>query len=72
MFHQGGRALYADEDFDEDTCAVIAACGKAMAAARTNDAGTAAWMGQEALRRASMQVRPLVCGVVKKPAEAGP
>jgi hypothetical protein len=65
MLHQGGRALYADEDFDEDACAVIEASGKQMAAARTGDAGTIAWIGSEAVRRAAMQLRPLVCGVVK-------
>jgi len=68
MVQQGGRALYADEDFDEDALAVIAAAGKPAAAARAGDAGTIAWMGQEAVRRAAMQVRPLVCGVVKKSA----
>jgi len=67
MLHQGGRALYADEDFDEDACAVVAASGQPIAAARTVHAGTMAWMGQEAVRRAEMQTRPRVCGVVKKP-----
>lgn len=67
MYHQGGRALYADEDFDEEMHAVIVASGKPMGSARTNDAGTLAWMGQEAVRRAEMQVRPLVCGVKRKP-----
>merc|ERR1712070_411142 len=67
MLHQGGRALYHDEVFDEDACAVIEACGKQMAAARTNDAGTMAWIGSEAVRRAAMQQRPLVCGIMKKP-----
>jgi len=66
MLHQGGRALYADEDFDEDACAVIAASGQPMAAARTVHAGTMAWMGQEAVRRAEMQTRPRVCGLVKQ------
>jgi hypothetical protein len=66
MLHQGGRALYDDEVFDEDACEVIAACGKQMAAARAGDAGTIAWIGSEAVRRAAMQQRPLVCGVVKK------
>jgi hypothetical protein len=66
MLHQGGRALYDDEVFDEDACAVIAACGKQMAAARAGDAGTMAWIGSEAVRRAAMQQRPLVSGVVKK------
>jgi hypothetical protein len=66
MLHQGGRALYDDEDFDEDASAVIAASGKQMAAARTGDAGTMAWIGTEAVRRAAMQQRPLVCGLVKR------
>jgi len=66
MLHQGGRALYDDEDFDEDACAVIAASGKQMAVARTGDAGTMAWIGAEAVRRAAMQQRPLVCGLMKK------
>merc|ERR1712070_1341925 len=65
MLHQGGRALYDDEDFDEDACAVIAASGKQMAAARTGDAGTFSFIGSEAVRRASMKQRPLVCGVKK-------
>lgn len=68
MYHQGGRALYADEDFDEDALAVIATSGKAMPAARAGDAGTMAWMGQEAVRRAAMKSRLPVCAVVKKPA----
>jgi len=66
MLHQGGRALYDDEVFDEDAREVIAACGKQMAAARAGDAGTMAWIGSEAVRRAAMQQRPLVCGVAKK------
>jgi hypothetical protein len=66
MLHQGGRALYDDEVFDADACAVIAACGKQMAAARAGDAGTMAWIGSEAVRRAAMQQRPLVCGVAQK------
>jgi len=65
MFHQGGRALYANEAFDEDACAVIAACGKKMEAAKAGDAGTMAWMGTEAVRRAQMKTRLPVCGVVK-------
>jgi len=65
MCRQGGRALYPDEEFDADASAVIAKSGKKLAAARTNDAGTMAWMGQEAVRRASLKVRPLVCGVKK-------
>jgi len=68
MYHQGGRALYADEDFDEDAIAVIAATGKAMPAARAGDAGTMAWMGDEAVRRESMKSRLPVCGVVVKKA----
>jgi hypothetical protein len=68
MLHQGGRALYKDEDFDEDVCAMIAASGKPMAAARTSDAGTMAPIGQEAVRRAAMEARVQVCGIVKKPA----
>jgi hypothetical protein len=67
MLHQGGRALYDDEDFDEDARAVIEACGKRMEAARSNEAGTMAWIGSEAVRRAAMQQRPLVCGIVKRP-----
>jgi len=66
MYHQGGRALYADEDFDEEASAVIAKSTKPMPAARTGDAGTMAWMGVEAVRRAGMQSRLPVCGVVKK------
>jgi len=66
MLHQGGRALYDDEVFDEDARAVIAACGKQMSAARAGDAGTMAWIGSEAVRRAAMQQRPLVCGVAQK------
>merc|ERR1712100_477144 len=66
MLHQGGRALYADEDFDEEASAVIAACGKSMAAARANDAGTMAWIGQEAVRRLDMRTRLPICGVKKR------
>lgn len=65
MCRQGGRALYADEEFDAEASAVIAKSGKALAAARAGDAGTMAWMGQEAVRRAAMRMRPLVCGVQK-------
>lgn len=65
MCRQGGRALYDDEEFDAEALAVIAKSGKKMQAARTNDAGTMAWMGQEAVRRSSMKTRPLVCGVKK-------
>jgi len=71
MFHQGGRALYADEDFDDEACAVVAASGQPMTAARTVHAGTIAWVGQEAVRRAAMQTRPQVCGLVKKPDSFG-
>jgi len=66
MFHQGGRALYANEVFDDEASAIIRRSGKAMAAARAGDAGTMAWLGQEAVSRANMRVRPLVCGVVQK------
>jgi len=66
MYHQGGRALYADEDFDAEASEVIAKSTKPMAAARTGDAGTMAWMGVEAVRRASLQGRLPVCGVMKK------
>jgi len=65
MLHQGGRALYDDEDFDEEARAVIEGSGKRMEAARTGDAGTMAWIGSEAVRRAAMQQRPSVCGIVK-------
>merc|ERR1719183_839340 len=57
MLHQGGRALYDDEEFDEDAIAVIQACEKPMGAARTGDSGTISWMGSEAVRRAAMQQR---------------
>jgi len=67
MLHQGGRALYADEDFDEEARAVIVTSGQSLESARTVHAGTMAWMGQEAVRRAEMQTRLQVCGVVKKP-----
>jgi len=67
MFHQGGRALYEDEAFDEEACAMIEVSGKSMADARTKEAGTMAWMGQEAVRRASMRAGPLVSGIVKIP-----
>jgi len=70
MLHQGGRALYEDEHFDEDACAVIEASGKPMPAARAGDAGTLAWIGSEAVRRAAMQQRPLVCGIKKKEQQA--
>lgn len=66
MYHQGGRALYADEDFDAEASEVIAKSTKPMAAARTGDAGTMAWMGVEAVRRAGLQARLPVCGVMKK------
>jgi len=66
MYHQGGRALYADEDFDAEASEVIAKSTKPMAAARTGDAGTMAWMGIEAVRRAGLQARLPVCGVMKK------
>lgn len=63
LVHQGGRALYADESFDEDAAQVVAALKKPMAAARAGDAGTVSWMGTEATRRAAMQRRKLVCGI---------
>lgn len=66
MFHQGGRALYEDEEFDEDACAMIKASGKSMELARKSDVGTFSWMGCEAVRRAAMQARPLVCGIQTK------
>merc|ERR1712070_596065 len=64
MLHQGGRALYDDEDFDEDARAVIEASGKTMTLARAGDAGTMAWIGLEAVRRAAMVQRSRACGVV--------
>merc|ERR1711871_542452 len=66
MLHQGGRALYADEDFDEDARAMIEASGNPMEMARKSDVGTFSWMGYEAVRRASMQARPLVSGIIRK------
>jgi len=66
IVHQGGRALYDDEDFDENATAIIHALNKPMAAARKGEAGTMAWIGSEAKRRASMRRRPLACGVIKK------
>jgi len=65
MCRQGGRALYDDEEFDAEALVVIAKSGTKMPAARTSQAGTMAWMGQEAARRAGMKTRPLVCGVKK-------
>merc|ERR1719263_296944 len=65
MCRQGGRALYHDEEFDADASVVIAKSGKKMELARKNDAGTMAWMGQEAVRRAGMKTRTMVCGVKK-------
>jgi len=66
MVHQGGRALYDDEDFDEEASALLRNLGKDPAGpARAGDAGTMAWMGQEAPRRANMKMRPLVCGFAK-------
>ena len=65
IFHQGGRALYDDEEFDEDASAVIRKLGKPMSDAR-RDAGTIAWIGHEAKRRASMKMRPLASGVIKR------
>ena len=66
ILHQGGRALYDDEEFDEDASAVIHKLGKPMSDARTRDAGTIAWIGDEAKRRASMKMRPLASGVIKR------
>ena len=66
MLHQGGRALYDDEEFDEDARAVIQNLGKPMASARKGDAGILAWLGDEAKRRGAMKVHPLACGVMKK------
>jgi len=66
MLHQGGRALYDSDVFDADASAVISACGKQMSAARAGDAGTMSWIGTEAVRRAAMKQRPLVCGIAKK------
>merc|ERR1719454_35256 len=65
MCRQGGRALYDDEEFDAEASVVIAKSGTKMPAARTSQAGTMAWMGQEAVRRAGMKMRPLVCGLKK-------
>jgi len=71
MFQQGGRALYEDEDFDEATKEIIRSLGVSMPAARKGHAGTFAWIGDEAHRRATLQVRTLVCGVVKKSHDSG-
>jgi hypothetical protein len=65
MLHQGGRALYDDEDFDENVLALLRNLGKEAGSARTGDAGTMAWMGEEAKRRANMKTRALVCGVAQ-------
>merc|ERR1712070_566629 len=66
MVHQGGRALYDDEEFDHNVLALLHNLGKDPAgSARKGDAGTMAWMGGEAKRRANMKTRPLVCGVTK-------
>lgn len=66
LCRQGGRGLYDDEEFDPEATMVIAKTGKDMSAARTDQAGTMAWMGQEGVRRAAMKLRPIVCGVRKK------
>jgi len=66
MFQQGGRALYENEVFDEATNEIIQSLGMQMVAARKGHAGTLAWVGDEAQRRATLKVRPLVCGVVKQ------
>jgi len=71
MFQQGGRALYEDEDFDEPTKENIRSLGVPMAAARKGHAGTFAWIGSEAHRRAMLRVRTLVCGVVRKQSGSG-
>jgi len=71
MLHQGGRALYDDEEFDEDARAVIQNLGKQLPPAR-KEAGTMAWLGDEAKRRAAMKVRPLACGVIRKAVESPP
>jgi len=64
IVHQGGRALYDDENFDDDVLALLRNLGKDPAgSARKGDAGTMAWIGVEATRRADMKSRPLVCGV---------
>ena len=63
LIHQGGRALYAGESFDAAAGQVIAAANKPMAASRSADAGTMSWMGTEAVRRAAMKSRKLVCGI---------
>jgi len=66
MVHQGGRALYDDEDFDDSMLALLRNLGKDPAgSARTGDAGTLSWMGEEAKRRADMKTRPLVCGLAQ-------
>jgi len=62
---QGGRALYANEEFDQEASMVLAKLGKNMQAARTTDVGTFGWMGQEGVRRAAMSVRSRACGVTK-------
>jgi len=69
MLHQGGRALYDDEEFDEDARNVIQNLGKQLALAR-KEAGTMAWLGDEAKRRATMKLRPLACGVIRKAVES--
>lgn len=65
MYQQGGRALYADEVFDPEALSVLARLDKQEKVARVSEAGTMAWMGQEAVRRAAMKFRPFVCGVGK-------
>jgi len=64
MLQQGFRALYDDENFDDEALANIQSLGKPMDKARM-EAGTMASFGDEAKRRAAMKVRPLVCGVIK-------
>ena len=63
LVHQGGRALYAHEVFDSAAQQVITALNKSMPAARAGDAGTMSWIGTEAVRRAALQTRKLVCAI---------
>lgn len=64
MFQQGGRALYDGEDFDEDLQAIVAATARDSKAARTSDAGTIAWTGDQAIARFAKRSRPAVCGII--------
>jgi len=45
--------------------------GKQLALAR-KEAGTMAWLGDEAKRRETMKVRPMACGVIRKAVESPP